>query len=83
MTEPPHVSRWSVLAANLVALVWGLCFVLIRSSMDDTTAPFSAGLRGLLGGFVLGAWVVGHGRSGTGRRSGVNGSHYDMTTEQG
>jgi hypothetical protein len=29
MTEPPHVSRWSVLVAILVALVWGFCFVLI------------------------------------------------------
>ena len=65
VTDPPRVARWPVLAAVLVAVVWGLCFVLIRSSMEDTTALFSAGLRGLLGGLVLGAWVMVHDRSGT------------------
>lgn len=53
--------------AAAVALVWGLCFVLIRLSMDETTPLFSAGVRALLGGLVLGTWVATGGRH-TGRR---------------
>lgn len=44
--------------ATGVAVVWGLCFVLIQSALPSPAPLLLAGLRALIGGGVLGAWVV-------------------------
>lgn len=52
------MNRRVVGLAALVALVWGLCFVLIQASLPSLAPLFLAGLRALIGGGVLAAWVV-------------------------
>ena len=44
--------------ATLVALIWGLCFVLIQASLPSPAPLLLAGLRAVIGGAVLAAWVV-------------------------
>ena len=44
--------------AALVAVVWGLCFVLIQASLPSPAPLLLAGLRALIGGGVLAAWVA-------------------------
>lgn len=39
-------------------MVWGLCFVLIQTSLPSPTPLLLAGLRGLIGGGVLAVWVA-------------------------
>lgn len=41
-----------------VAVVWGLCFVLIQASLPSPAPLLLAGLRALIGGGILAAWVV-------------------------
>ena len=53
----PANSHWLALAAG-VAVLWGLCFVLIQSSLKESTPLISAGLRSLLGGVVLAGWIA-------------------------
>lgn len=67
--------------ATGVAVVWGLCFVLIQAALPSPAPLLLAGLRALIGGAVLAVWVVlsrrllgtrpsdaGTARSGSGRR---------------
>ncbi len=49
--------RSSALAAA-VAIIWGLCFVLIQASLPSAAPLLLAGLRALIGGGVLAGWVV-------------------------
>jgi drug/metabolite transporter (DMT)-like permease len=49
-------SRSDGLAA-LVAIIWGLCFVLIQASLASPAPFLLAGLRALIGGVVLAAWL--------------------------
>ena len=44
--------------ATGVAVVWGLCFVLIQAALPSPAPLLLAGLRALIGGAVLAAWVV-------------------------
>jgi len=44
--------------AILVAIVWGLCFVLIQAALPSPAPLLLAALRALLGGGVLGAWIA-------------------------
>jgi len=44
--------------AALVAIVWGLCFVLIQASLSSPAPLLLAGLRAVMGGAVLGSWAV-------------------------
>ena len=44
--------------ATGVAIVWGLCFVLIQAALPSSTPLLLAGLRALIGGAVLAVWVV-------------------------
>lgn len=44
--------------AMLVALVWGLCFVLIQASLPSPAPLLLAGLRAVIGGAVLASWVA-------------------------
>ncbi|MEX0700452.1 MAG: DMT family transporter [Acidimicrobiia bacterium] len=53
----PAKNHWLALAA-CVAVLWGLCFVLIQSSLNESTPLISAGLRSLLGGVTLAAWIA-------------------------
>lgn len=41
--------------AGLVAIVWGICFVLIQTSLPSSAPLLLAGARALIGGAVLGA----------------------------
>lgn len=50
-------ARAGALAA-LVAVVWGLCFVLIQASLPSPAPLLLAGLRAFIGGAVLATWVV-------------------------
>lgn len=61
-------SRWATLVAGAIAVIWGLCFVLIQSSMSDSTPLSSAGTRSLLGGLALGVWVFARSRGNQGIR---------------
>ena len=56
--RPPYPTAWLSLAAVVVAVIWGLCFLLIQSSLDETTPFFAAGMRSLLGAITLGAWIA-------------------------
>ncbi|HEX7949575.1 MAG TPA: DMT family transporter [Candidatus Limnocylindrales bacterium] len=47
----------SALAA-LVAVIWGLCFVIIQASLPAPAPLLLAGLRALVGGAVLASWVI-------------------------
>lgn len=44
--------------AAFVALVWGLCFVLIQASLPNPNPLLLAGTRALIGGTVLGAVIL-------------------------
>lgn len=44
--------------AGLVAVVWGLCFVLIQASLPSAAPLLLAGLRATIGGAVLASWIV-------------------------
>jgi len=44
--------------AALVALIWGVCFVLIQASLPSSAPLLLAGLRALIGGVVLVVWLV-------------------------
>lgn len=56
--------------AAIVAVVWGLCFVLIQASLPSEAPLLLAALRALIGGGVLLVWVaVRRSRSGLGHRS--------------
>lgn len=44
--------------AALVAVIWGLCFVLIQASLPSPAPLLLAALRALIGGGVLAAWVA-------------------------
>ena len=44
--------------AALVAVIWGLCFVIIQASLPSPAPLLLAGLRAVIGGAVLGFWVV-------------------------
>lgn len=44
--------------AALVAVVWGLCFVLIQASLPSPAPLVLAGLRAVIGGAVLAAWIA-------------------------
>lgn len=44
--------------AGLVAIVWGLCFVMIAASLPLRAPLMLAGLRALIGGGVLALWLV-------------------------
>jgi drug/metabolite transporter (DMT)-like permease len=52
------MSARSGLLAALVAVVWGLCFVLIQASLPTPAPILLAGLRALIGGAVLAIWVL-------------------------
>ena len=52
------MSARSGLLAALVAIVWGLCFVLIQASLPTPAPILLAGLRALIGGAVLAIWVL-------------------------
>ncbi|MBF6606316.1 MAG: DMT family transporter [Chloroflexi bacterium] len=44
--------------AGLVAIVWGLCFVLIQASLPSSTPLLLAALRALIGGGAVVAWIA-------------------------
>ena len=44
--------------AVFVALIWGLCFVLIQASLPSPALLLLAGLRALIGGGVLVVWLA-------------------------
>ncbi len=44
--------------AALVAVIWGLCFVLIQSALPSPAPLLLAGLRAVIGGGVLASWAV-------------------------
>lgn len=44
--------------ATGVAVVWGLCFVLIQAGLPSPAPLLLAGLRALIGGAVLALWVM-------------------------
>ncbi len=50
-------ARSGALAA-VVAVIWGLCFVLIQAALPSPAPLLLAGLRALIGGLVLAAWVA-------------------------
>jgi probable blue pigment (indigoidine) exporter len=60
-------SRPTGLAA-LIAIIWGLCFVLIQASLPSPAPLLLAASRALIGGGVLAAWVALRGRQPVGRR---------------
>jgi drug/metabolite transporter (DMT)-like permease len=45
--------------AALVALIWGLCFVLIQASLPSPAPLLLAASRAIIGGGVLAAWIAG------------------------
>lgn len=44
--------------AALVAVIWGLCFVIIQASLPSPAPLLLAGLRAVIGGAVLASWVL-------------------------
>lgn len=55
--------------AAIVAVIWGLCFVLIQASLPSQAPLLLAALRALIGGGVLVVWaVVRRSHRGLGRR---------------
>ena len=52
------MSRRSAGLAALIAIIWGLCFVLIQASLPSPAPLLLAALRALTGGGVLAAWIV-------------------------
>jgi drug/metabolite transporter (DMT)-like permease len=59
-----RVDRRSASMAALIAVVWGLCFVLIQTSLPSPAPLLLAGLRALVGGGVLAAWIALRGGAG-------------------
>jgi drug/metabolite transporter (DMT)-like permease len=56
--------------AILIAIIWGLCFVLIQASLPSPAPLLLAALRALIGGAVVAAWIgLRRSRRGTLRRS--------------
>lgn len=43
--------------AALVAVIWGLCFVVIQASLPNPAPLLLAALRALIGGGILAAWI--------------------------
>lgn len=63
-----RVSLPSGLAA-LIAVIWGLCFILIQASLPSPAPLLLAALRALIGGGVLAGWIgLRRRRPGTRRR---------------
>ena len=60
-------SRSASLAAA-VAIIWGLCFVLIQASLPSPAPLLLAALRALIGGGILAAWMALRGRQPVDRR---------------
>jgi probable blue pigment (indigoidine) exporter len=52
------VSSRSAGLAALVAIIWGLCFVLIQASLPSPAPLLLAALRALIGGGILAAWIA-------------------------
>ena len=44
--------------AVLVAIIWGLCFVVIQASLPSPAPLLLAGLRAVIGGAVLAGWML-------------------------
>ena len=44
--------------AALVAVIWGLCFVVIQAAFPSPAPLLLAGLRAVIGGAVLAAWML-------------------------
>lgn len=65
-------ARSGVLAA-LVAVIWGLCFVLIQATLPSPAPLLLAGLRAVIGGAVLASWIM-LGRRQAGARRTIAGS---------
>ena len=51
----------------VVAVIWGLCFVLIQASLPSPAPLLLAALRALIGGGVLAAWILLRRRQPVGR----------------
>lgn len=49
--------RWASLAA-LIAIIWGLCFILIQASLPSPAPLLLAALRALIGAGILIAWIA-------------------------
>lgn len=62
------MSNRSASLAAVVAIIWGLCFVLIQASLPSPAPLLLAALRALIGGGVLAAWIALRGRQPVGRR---------------
>ncbi|NJD29540.1 MAG: hypothetical protein FIA92_14765 [Chloroflexi bacterium] len=56
--SPERMSARSAGLAALVAVIWGLCFVIIQAALPSPAPLLLAGLRALIGGAVLASWVV-------------------------
>ena len=63
--------------AAFVAIIWGLCFVVIQASLPSAAPLLLAGLRAVIGGAVLAGWMLltrwrppGRGSNGPSLRSG-------------
>lgn len=54
-----------------MAVIWGLCFVLIQASLPSPAPLLLAGLRAVIGGAVLASWVVVTRWSARARQSGA------------
>jgi drug/metabolite transporter (DMT)-like permease len=52
------VSARSAGLATLIAIIWGLCFILIQASLPSPAPLLLAALRALIGGGVVVAWVA-------------------------
>lgn len=59
-------TAWIGGVAALIAITWGLCFVLIQASLPSPTPLLLAGMRALIGGGVLVVWIA---RRGDSRRA--------------
>lgn len=57
-TPWPSRGRWISGLAASVAIVWGLCFILIQTSLPSPTPLLLAALRALIGGGVLALWIA-------------------------
>lgn len=52
------MSHRSAGLAALIAIIWGLCFLLIQASLPSPAPLLLAALRALIGGGVLASWVA-------------------------
>jgi drug/metabolite transporter (DMT)-like permease len=62
------VSLRSAGLAAIIAIIWGLCFVLIQASLPSPAPLLLAALRALIGGAIVAAWMALRWRRGTRRR---------------